>query len=127
MISPISSFKFKPEPPRGGSAWPNLADGFIAGELLYMLENKAPVHDSFRFEYIADKLQAAADYLLQYTLQPAVPSAPVIMAGSRLLVKPGKPSKFALEVCLQLPYFLDAMRDPLTEVATLHDALSAET
>ena len=81
-----------------------LADSLIdvtwatAGELLVKVENQAPVQDSFRFEYIADKLQAAADYLLQYSLHPAVPGAPIIMAGSRLTVLPGQPSKFALEV-----------------------------
>ena len=76
---------------------------FSAGELLFKVENKAPVHDSFCFEYIADKLQAAADYLLQYTLRPSVPGAPIVMAGSRLAVKAGQPSKFTLEVLINLP------------------------
>ncbi|KAK9843600.1 hypothetical protein WJX84_002029 [Apatococcus fuscideae] len=77
------------------SAAPEPVD--VPGELLVKVENKAPVHDAFSFEFIADKLQAAADYLLQYSLHPAVPGAPIIMAGSRLSVKPGQPSKFALE------------------------------
>lgn len=70
----------------------------MPGELLHKVENKSPVHDSFQFQKVADKLQIASDYLLQYILQPNVPCCPIIMAGSRLTVKPGRPSKLSLEV-----------------------------
>jgi hypothetical protein len=69
-----------------------------AGEKLVEVENRTPMQDTFCFNPMRNGLRHPGRYVLEYRLQPDVPGRAPVQIAVRILVEPGRPAAFQVEV-----------------------------
>ena len=72
-----------------------------AAEVVFEASSHVPVKEAFQFERITEGLKRSGCYLLQYTLQPAIPEAGSLTLDMLLEVQPGTAASFGLQVSAQ--------------------------
>ena len=72
-----------------------------AAELVFEASSHVPVKEAFHFERITEGLKRSGCYLLQHTLQPAIPDAGSLTLDTLLEVQPGTAASFGLQVRVQ--------------------------
>ena len=66
--------------------------------MVFEARSHVPVKEAFYFERITEGLKRSGCYLLQYTLQPAIPEAGSLTLDTLLEVQPGTAASFGLQV-----------------------------
>ena len=90
-----------PAPLKGSSQVPTCLWYPCAAEAMFEASSHVPVKEAFLFARITEGLNRSGCYLLQYTLQPAVPEAGSLTLDMLLEVQPGTAASFGLQVSAQ--------------------------
>ena len=92
-----------PAPLKGSSQVPTCLCCSCAAEAVFEASSHVPVKEAFHFERITEGLKRSGCYLLQYTLQPAIPEAGSLTLDMLLEVQPGTAASFGLQVSAHAP------------------------